>query len=68
MLEGALLRHIADFLDPAGIFSAGSTLLAWRALSRQDRDIVNGVVAYADAGQVVYRARTVVFVWLPLVQ
>ena len=53
MLEGALLRAITDFLDPAGIFGAGSTLLAWRALSRQDRNIVNGVVADAAAGQVV---------------
>ena len=53
MFEGALLQHIAEILDPAGIFSAGSTLLAWRALSRQDRDIVTGVVSFADAGQVV---------------
>ena len=56
MLHGIVLKSVAQYLDYAGIFDAGSLFLAWRKLSRRNREVAVDEIAYREAGMVVLTA------------
>ena len=56
MLHGIVLRNVALYLDHAGIFDAGGLFLAWRKVSRRNREIADDEIATGEARAVVLKA------------